>query len=64
MLTVEQAKEQQKQSLLDALCDGCIELNDIFLDRYAGEETAEVLKSIPEEDRHFVISILLETEED
>lgn len=63
-LTVEQAKEREQEQLLDALCNGSIELNDTFLDRNAGKATAEVLKSITEDDRRFIMTTLLETEED
>jgi len=51
--TTEMAEESEIQSMLDALCDGCIELNDEFLDRFTHERVAAVLKSVQESDRAF-----------
>lgn len=49
--TVEMAERQEAEMLIDALIDGCIELNDTFLEQCAGEFVREVLGSVPEQDR-------------
>ena len=36
----------EAQALAEALCDGCLELNDEFLDRYCSEDLAKLLKII------------------
>ena len=60
--TTEMAEENEKLSLLDALCDNCIELNDEFLNRFAGKEGARILKTVPESDRAFHLDGHIDTE--
>ena len=42
-LTAEQIADWEKDNLVDAVCSGCIELNDEFLTRYCGEELKSLL---------------------
>ena len=44
--TVSQAISNEVQCLADALCDGCLELYDSFLDRHFSEKTSEILKQL------------------
>jgi len=53
--TTKMAEEQEKQVLMDALCDGSLELNDEFLDKYFGETIRDILKRIPEKDRAYAL---------
>jgi hypothetical protein len=52
-LTAEQVQEWERDALIDALCDGSIELTDEFLDKHAGNKLRAVLVAIPERDRAF-----------
>jgi len=52
--TIEQAQEQEKISLIEALGNG-LELNDEFLDLYAGEALKTALKGLDESDRAYVL---------
>ena len=54
--TTEEAEEQEKVFLLDALCEGSIQLNQDFLNRFAGEKVREQLLRVPECDRSFYLS--------
>jgi len=49
----EMAEQQKIVGLLDALCDGNIELNTEFLARFASENVREQLLRIPEGDRAY-----------
>ena len=51
----EQILEGEADSLIDAI-GNCLELNDLFLERYCNQEFQELMKDIPECDREFVIS--------
>ncbi len=42
-LTAEQIADWEKDNLVDAVCSGCIELNDEFLIRYCGEDLKALL---------------------
>ena len=42
-LTAEQIADWEKDNMIDAVCSGCIELNDEFLTRYCGEELKSLL---------------------
>lgn len=53
MITTQQVLDQERDSLIDALCYGSLELNDEFIDRYAGKRLAAALKAIPERNRAF-----------
>lgn len=58
--TTKMAEKQEINGLLDALCNGCIELNENFLNRYAGEKVKDILLSIPEGDRGFHLSSVID----
>lgn len=58
--TTKMAEEQEINGLLDALCNGCIELNENFLNRYTGEKVKDILLSIPEGDRGFHLSSVID----
>ena len=59
-LTTDQAIDIEAQNLADALCYGCLELNDEFLSRYCSEDLAKLLKLIPcEKDRAFILDSYL-----
>jgi len=62
--TAEMAMEQEKQGLLDALCDGCIELNNEFLDRFAGNSVKEQLLRVVEGDRGYFLDSAFVIDED
>ena len=53
--TAEMAMEQEKQGLLDAVCGNGIELNNEFLNRFAGDKVKEQLLRLPERDRSFYL---------
>ena len=54
--TTDQAIAFEAQSLADAVCSQCLELNDEFLSRYFSEELATILKPIPcEKERAFIL---------
>jgi len=54
-ITTDMIEDWEKESLIDAL-GNCIELNDLFLERYCSQEFQDLMKDIPERDREFVIS--------
>ena len=55
-LTTTQAIAFEAQSLAEALCDRCLELNDEFLSRYCSEELGKLLKQIScEKERAFIL---------
>jgi hypothetical protein len=55
-LTIDQAIDIEAQNLADALCSGCLELNDEFLSRYFSEGLSKLLKLIPcEKERAFIL---------
>lgn len=55
-LTKDQAIDLEAQALADALCSGCLELNDDYLSRYCSEGLGELLKLIPcEKERAFIL---------
>ena len=54
-ITNEQIEEWEAQSLVDGLFDGSLELNDEFLEQYAGEDLRRALLSVPENDRAFLL---------
>lgn len=58
--TAEMAMEQETSALLDALCDGAIELNKVFLDRFAAEDVKEQLLRVPERDRAYCLSYAID----
>ena len=53
--TSEQAMENEKTCLIDALLDGSIKLNDNFLETYCSEEVKKTLEKIPENERSFYL---------
>lgn len=53
-ITAQMIEEWEAESLLDAI-GNCIELNDLFLDRYCSQEFAELMKQIPECDREYIL---------
>lgn len=54
--TAEDAKRDEAHSMIDALCDGSLELNDDFLTRYAGETVKrELMRLDSERDRAFAL---------
>ena len=62
-ITAEQIEEWEIESMIDALLGGAFELNDEFLDRYAGADLAALLKTVPESDRAFHLDGNIEPEE-
>lgn len=60
--TIEQAIEQEKQSMGDAIASGEIELNDECLERFCDDELKAILKAIPEADRAFLFEGHLQSE--
>jgi len=58
--TTEMAELHEITSLLDALCDGCLELNKEFLERYAGSAVREQLMRLPYADRAFHLSSVVD----
>ena len=54
-ITNDQILDWEANSLIEAI-GNCIELNDLFLERYCNQEFQELMKDIPERDREFVIS--------
>ena len=55
-LTKDQAIDLEAQALADALCSGCLELNDDYLSRYCSEGLGELLKLIPcEKERALIL---------
>lgn len=54
--TREDAEKQEIIELFDAIDSGCIELNNNFLNKYAREKVQDILKSVPEDDRAFLLS--------
>jgi len=50
----EQAVEMELYSLGEAI-GSCLELNDDFLDRYCGQDVGDLLRTVPYEDRAFVL---------
>ena len=55
-LTTDQAIAFEVQSFADALCDGCLELNNEFFSRYCSKELATMMKQIPcEKERAMIL---------
>jgi len=54
-ITADMIEDWEKESLIDAI-GNCIELNDLFLERYCNQEFRDLMMDIPEYDREFVIS--------
>ena len=54
-ITAEDVENWEKEMLIDAI-GNCIELNDLFLERYCNQEFYTLMITIPENDRGFVIS--------
>lgn len=59
-ITAEQIQEWEATQLIGAL-GNCLELNDLFLDRYASPEFANLLKQVPKCDREYVLNGITET---
>ena len=60
--TREDAEKQEIVGLLDALCDGAIELNEEFLNRFTGKDVKDLLLLIPEKDRSYFLSSAIDEE--
>jgi hypothetical protein len=58
-LTAENIEEQEADTLIEAL-GNCLELNNDFLDKYCSPEFAALIKTIPENDREYVLTGLTE----
>ena len=58
--TTEMAEEQEKQGLLDALCDGDIELNDEFLSSFVGDKVKEQLLRVPLSERGYFLDNVID----
>ena len=54
-ITADDIMRWEKDALIDAL-GNCIELNDLFLERYCNQEFHDLMIDIPERDREFIIS--------
>ena len=55
-ITTESILTGEKQSLLEAIDSGNIELNNEFLDRYCGDKIAALLLKVDYTDRAFLLS--------
>lgn len=54
-ITADMVEEWEADSLIEAI-GNCLELNDLFLERYCSDEFAKLIKQIPERDRELVLS--------
>jgi hypothetical protein len=53
-ITTDMIEDWESESLIEAI-GNCIELNDLFLERYCNQEFRDLMRDIPEYDREFVL---------